>query len=90
MAKTPTTRRMARVQFRIALLNIAARITERGTLRELAKKLHVAPETISAWIRAGEMPPERARQVLMLHGVNPKGQPEIGFGQLAPSFADVI
>lgn len=90
MSRTSTTRRMARVQFRIALLNIAARTTERGTLRELASRLDVAPETISAWIRSAEMPPERARQVLKLQGVNPKGQAEISFGQLAPSFADVI
>lgn len=79
-----------KAEYRLLILTVAARVTDDGSLRSLARKLGVGPDTLSAWIRRGDMPPTRAREILMLEGVNPPNKPTIHFSDLVPSFEDVL
>ncbi len=62
-----------RQELRQLLMLIAKRTTKDGTLTALARTLDIQKHNLSRWIRAGEVPPYKARDLLKLDGVNPKG-----------------
>lgn len=73
------------VELRRLLKLLAKRTTEEGTLGALGTNVHTLKFTISRWIRVGEVPPYKARDLLQLPNANPEGEEPITIQQLTPS-----
>lgn len=80
--RAPLTRRQ---ELRTLLLTLADRTTKAKTLSALAKAVHRGPETISNWIKQGEVQAAAAGELLRLENANPEGAERIHLKDLTPS-----